>query len=243
MSSATPSRLYLMRLLTTSIPTAGQPLAFSLGCYLVQMSGGRNVLIDSGMPAEHAALAGMPPVEGRKDVIAHLAELGLQPEDIDVVVCTHFDIDHVGYHPAFARAEFVVQREQYELARGGHPRFADAREYWDHPALRYRLVEGDTELLPGLELIATGGHSPGHQSVLVRLPRTGAVLLAIDAVAMGRSFSAERRAWPIDDDEDQLRASTRKLLAIVERERVGLVVFGHDGRQWEGLTLAPGWYE
>jgi len=195
------------------------------------------------MPADHAALPGMPPVEGRKDVIEHLAELGLQPDDIDVVVCTHFDIDHVGYHPAFAGAEFVVQREQYGLARDGHPRFAGAREYWDHPALRYRLVEGDTELLPGLRLIATGGHSPGHQSVLVRLPQTGAVLLAIDAVAMGRSFTAERRAWPLDDDEEQLRASTRKLLDIVERERVGLVVFGHDGGQWEGLTLAPGWYE
>jgi N-acyl homoserine lactone hydrolase len=49
-------------------------------------------------------------------------------------------------------------------------------------------VDGDTELLPGLTLLETSGHTPGHQSVLVRLPQTGPVLLAIDAVVMERFF-------------------------------------------------------
>ena len=44
---------------------------------------------------------------------------------------------------------------------------------WDSPALRYRLLDGDTELLPGITLVESGGHVPGHQSVLVRLPETG----------------------------------------------------------------------
>jgi len=80
-------------------------------------------------------------------------------------------------------------------------------------------------------------------SVLVRLPRTGPVLLAIDAVVLERLFTPERRAWPTDDDEGQLRASTRKLLDLVARERVALVVFGHDGRQWETLRRAPAFYD
>ena len=53
---------------------------------------------------------------------------------------------------------------------------------------RIRLEDGDTELLPGFELTSTSGHVPGHQSVLVRLPKTGAVLLTIDAVPLPRGL-------------------------------------------------------
>src|SRR5205085_6999719 len=111
---------------------------------------------------------------------------------------------HAGYHDAFTKAELIVQREHYELARSGHPRYAAARAHWDHPAQRYRLIDGDTELLPGLTLIETSGHAPGHQSVLVRLPQTGMILLAIDAVMMQRHFTMNRKAWPMDDEKAQL---------------------------------------
>ncbi len=92
-------------------------------------------------------------------------------------------------------------------------------------------------------LLETSGHTPGHQCVLVHLLQTGRVLLAIDAVVQERLFTPDRRAWPTDDNEEQLRASTRKLLDLVEREQVGLVVFGHDGQQWQTLKKAPAFYE
>jgi N-acyl homoserine lactone hydrolase len=244
MTNATPQRLYLMQLSTTTIPlAAGQTLAMSSGCYLVQTSDGKNILIDSGLPADYTPPPGTPPAENRKNVLEHLADLGLHPGDIDLLICTHFDVDHAGYHDVFTRAELVVQHDHYALARGGHARYAAARAHWDHPALRYRLIEGDTELLPGLLLIETSGHAPGHQSVLVHLPQTGKVLLAIDAVVLQRLFTADRRAWPTDDNEEQLRASTRKLLDLVEREHVALVIFGHDGEQWQTLKKAPAYYE
>ena len=107
----------------------------------------------------------------------------------------------------------------------------------------YRLVEGDTELLPRLELVESSGHVPGHQSVLVCLPKTGAVLLTIDAVPQQRSFTPEREAGPLDMDEEMLRASTHKLLELAQREQVSLVVFGHDGEQWQTLKKAPDWYD
>lgn len=240
-SNAMPLRLYLMRLATSAFPTM-PPTPASMGCYLVQMSDGTNVLIDSGLPADHTPPPEAPPSENEKNVLEHLAELGLSPNDINFVICTHFDVDHAGYHDAFRNAEFIVQREHYELARNGHPRFAGARAHWDHPALRYRLIDGDTEFLPGLTLIETSGHAPGHQSVLVRLRQTGLVLLTIDAVAIQRQFTPERKAWPVEDEE-QLRASTRKLLDLVEREQVALVIFGHDGLQWQTLKKAPDYYE
>lgn len=241
--SATPQRLYLMQLSTSTIPGAGRTLEMVLGCYLIETSDGKHILIDSGFPADVPLPPGTPKAEQGKNVIEHLADLGLRPDDIDMLICTHFDIDHAGYHDAFTKAELIVQREHYALARSGHTRFAAARAHWDHPALRYRMIDGDTELLPGLTLIETSGHTPGHQSVLVRLPQTGPVLLAIDAVMMQRVFTPNRQAWPVDDNEEQLRASTRKLLNLVEHEQVALVVFGHDGEQWQTLKTAPAYYE
>src|SRR5262249_13343505 len=107
---------------------------------------------------------------------------------------------------------------------------------------RYRFVDGDTTLLPGLELIETSGHAPGHQSVLVRLPKTGPVLLAIDAVPQKQAFTVDRQPAPREDPETLL-ASTKKLLDLVERERVSLVVFGHDGEQWKALKKLPEFYD
>ena len=241
--SATPQRLYLMQLSTSTVPGASRTLEMVLGCYLIETSDGKHILIDSGFPADVPPPPGTPKAQQEKNVIEHLADLGLRPDDIDMLICTHFDIDHVGYHDAFTKAELVVQREHYTLARNGHTRFAAARAHWDHPALRYRMIDGDTELLPGLTLLETSGHAPGHQSVLVRLPQTGPVLLTIDAVMMQRVFTPDRQAWPMDDNEEQLRASTRKLLELVEREHVALVIFGHDGEQWQTLKKAPTYYE
>jgi N-acyl homoserine lactone hydrolase len=238
-----PKRLYLMQLSATAVPIGeGRAMEMVLPCYLVETGNARRILIDSGIAPDGRPKGG-PPARDETTVLEQLTHLGIKPEEIDLVICTHFDVDHAGYHDAFPQAEFVVQREHYEAARNGHPRCAAARPHWDHPALRYRLVEGDTELAPGLTLIETSGHVTGHQSVLVRLPCNGAVLLAIDAVMMERQFTTERSAWPNDENEEQLRASTRKLLAIAEREAASLVVFGHDGMQWRTLKRAPDFYD
>jgi N-acyl homoserine lactone hydrolase len=236
MTGAAPQRLYLMQVAT--IPQRNLPFV----CYLVQTGDGTNILIDSGLPVEVQPPPGMPVPIKEKDVLEQLAQLGLQADDIDLLICTHFDGDHSGHHAAFTNAELIVQRQHYELARSGNPRFANTRSQWDHPSLRYRLIDGDTQLLPGLELIETSGHVPGHQSVLVRLPQTGPVLLAIDAVPQQGAFTAEREAGPMDMDVEMLRASTRKLLALARREQVALTIFGHDGEQWQTLKKAPDFY-
>jgi N-acyl homoserine lactone hydrolase len=215
----------------------------SSGCYLVETNDGKHILIDTGMPADAVRPEGAPPSRNEKNVLRHLSDLKLSPHDIDTLICTHFDIDHCGYHDSFPKAELIVQREHYNIARGGNPRFAEARHHWDHPSLRYCLVDGDTELFHGLTLLETSGHAPAHQSVLVRLPKTGCVLLAVDAVMLQRQFAIDRQPWPKDDNHEQAVASTRKLLDIVQREHIALTIFGHDGLQWEQLKKAPGFYD
>ncbi|MFJ1971443.1 N-acyl homoserine lactonase family protein [Streptomyces sp. NPDC087903] len=226
-------RLYLLRLGT--IPGLQAPVPG----YLIRTDDGRTVLVDTG-----AAPGGPVEVEEGQDVVSALARLGVRPEDVDIVVCSHLDPDHVGGHAAFPGAEFVIQRAHHELARSGTvPRLAAGRPLWDVPGLRYRTVDGDTELLPGIELVASGGHVPGHQSVLVRLERTGAVLLAVDAIPMSAALDPDDRpVFPFDLDEKELRESTRKLVELAGAENA-LIVHGHDAQQWRTLRVAPEYYD
>ncbi len=240
--SSSPRKLYLMQLAALTLPLGeGRSVEMSMGCYLIETADDRLILIDSGIAPEDRM--NTPPPRFESNVIEQLTLLGVKPEQIDMVICTHFDVDHAGYHDHFPQAEFIVQRSHYELARNGHARLQKARPHWDHPSLRYRFVDGDVELLPGITLFETSGHVAGHQSILVRLPHTGAVLLAIDAVILGRLFTPERKLGPYDENEADLIASTRKLRAIAERENAALVVFGHDGTQWESLKKAPAFYD
>ncbi len=231
-------RLYLFQL--ALVPTNGIPAPG----YLIQTDDGTNVLIDTGFPKNFEAPSMDLRLDERDYIVNQLAALGLAPRDIRYLVCTHFDQDHAGGHDAFPDAELIVQRRHYEVARAGtYPRFERMRAHWDHPGLRYRLIDGDCTLLPGIELIETSGHVPGHQSVLVRLPQTGPVLLAIDAVTQAAQFDADvRELGPHDMDLASVRESTRTLVELARREGVALVVFGHDAEQWPTLKKAPDYY-
>lgn len=227
MSETVVKRLYLMQV--GSIPEYQIPVV----CYLVQTDDGKNILIDSGLPEDMPDDASE--FENGTDVIEQLASIGIQAEDVDMVISTHYDGDHAGRHGAFTRAQYVVQREHHANA-ADNPRFASVRAQWDQPMERIRLVDGDTALLPGLDLIETSGHVAGHQSVLLQLPETGSVLLTVDAVPFAEWFT------PDAQEDETTRASTVKLLDLVEREGIDLVIFGHDTVQWDGLNLLPEYY-
>src|SRR6201988_3005297 len=113
-----------MQLSAFTVPRGdGHTMEMSMGCYLIETGDDRHILIDSGM-APDARLASAPPARDETNVIEQLALIGLQPGDIDTVICTHFDVDHAGYHDAFPNAEFIAQREHYERARSGDERYA-----------------------------------------------------------------------------------------------------------------------
>jgi N-acyl homoserine lactone hydrolase len=253
-------RLYVLQL--GLLPEFGNT---ALPGYLIQTDDGTNVLIDTGYPRSirghqeqvaNELLEAHPDdpvtafsamvVRGLRDdeedlVVNRLAALGLTPANIDYLVCTHFDIDHAGNHDLFTNAELVVQRRHYEAA-GANPRFQLYGTAWTADGLRYRFADGDTQLLPGIDLIETSGHVPGHQSVLVRLPETGPVLLAIDAITSSEHLAPDSPEMLQDMDLDDKRASVRKLRTIAEREGVQLIIFGHDAEQWGALRHAPAFY-
>lgn len=254
-------RLYLLQL--GLLPSFGD---IAIPGYLIQTDDGVNVLVDTGYPrrildaqeqAAECLVAAFPQDEvtafnatvvrsvrnAPEDLVTNrLATLGLTPDDIDYLVCTHFDLDHAGNHDLFPNAELVVQRSHY-LAAHNHPRFCFFDIPWSAPDLRYRLVNGDSKLLPGIELIESSGHVPGHQSILVRLHETGPVLLAADAITGRSQLEPQARAIRQDMNTNEKRASVGKLITIAEREGVHLIVFGHDPEQWRTLKRSPEYYE
>lgn len=206
----------------------------------------RVVLVDTGLPARYAD---DPVGAGKEDGLdgfghvssmtpanlpaGQLALVGLTPDDVTDLVITHGDVDHVGGLGDFPSATLVVGRAEFEA---GPPRYHASARPLAWPAQRYRLVESDEELLPGVELLATPGHSPGHLSLLVRLPVSGTVVLAGDAISRPAELESgvNGGAW----DEEIARGSSAKLLRIAEQEGAQLV-FGHDLAQWLQIPKAP----
>ncbi|MDP9363705.1 MAG: N-acyl homoserine lactonase family protein [Chloroflexota bacterium] len=228
----------------------GERVVIPIVGYLIEADDGRRILVDSGMHKKHvedpdATFGGTPfgealtPIMRPEDDVVHrLAELGLGVGDVDVLVGTHFHFDHAGNHGDFGASRVVTQRAAYEFARANPGAFP--RDIWDLPQLRYELVDGDVELAPGVELIESSGHVPGHMSVLVRLPASGPMLLTIDAVYVRENLDTDN--WAGQLDPEAARASARRLAEIAERENATMV-FGHDPAQWAGIRMAPAFYE
>jgi N-acyl homoserine lactone hydrolase len=235
------TRLYVFQLGLMFVEGADLPIP--VPGYLLQTSDHINILVDSGYPLDGSFVPDEGSTIEQFSIVKQLAALNIKPEDINILVCTHLDPDHSGNHELFPHAELVVQRSHYEFARvSSLPRFTLTRPHWDRPHLRYRLVEGDTELVPGVQLIETSGHVPGHQSLLVHLPETGPVLLTSDAVFRQRSFTPDRKAEVRDLNAEDALASTHKLLNLAKKEQVSLVIFGHDGELWSTIKKAPLYY-
>lgn len=223
--------------LTTVVPVPGA---------LIETDSGDLVLVDTGMPERCIGQTEpfpdspvkMTPVMERKHwAPEQLALLGLKPADVRYVVATHFDWDHAGANDQFPHATFFVQREHMRDA-ARNPRYW--RDLWDVPGLRYEEVDGDAEPVPGVRLLETSGHVPGHQSVAVRLPNAGTVVLAVDAIKSAEQLRTAH--WEGPDVERSLRSGER-LVSLVSGAPRGLLVFGHDPDQWRALRHAPAWYD
>jgi N-acyl homoserine lactone hydrolase len=244
-------KLFLMRVGTVCLP--GEPREdIPVPAYLIETDEGTYILVDTGLAQQVIGEYQGPGNRrithrvGEGDAVEQqLALLGLEAKDIRYVVCSHFDPDHAGHLASFVGAEIFVQRRLYQAAiRGEVPRFEVTRAQWDAAGLRFVLVDGDTQLVPGVSLVESSGHVPGHQSVLVRLPQMGAVLLAIDALPFQADSDPETRSIdPFDLDEAKVRESMRKLRALERSEGVVLTVYGHDAEQWKTLKLLPHFYE
>lgn len=213
--------------------------------YLIKLDDGKNLLIDTGMSRLHitdpaATWRGtsmidvlVPEMAPEDNLELRLGELDVRPKDIDYVVNTHLHFDHAGNNDLFERATFFVQREHYDFATD-NPMFPN--QYWNLPKLKYELLDGETELFPGLEAILTPGHAPAHQSVMVRLPESGNMVVCGDAVYTQDNLDHE--SWGGQADPETAAQSGAKLKRIAQEESA-MLLFGHDPAQAGRLHRSP----
>jgi glyoxylase-like metal-dependent hydrolase (beta-lactamase superfamily II) len=220
----------------------GKSMEFADNCYLVRHSQGW-LLWDTGVPDSVAKLPdGLRPADPRathwrrpRTLTDQLTEIGVSPASIGYVAISHSHPDHTGNLALFPNAMLLVQKAEYDWPDASGPRFA--RE------LKVTKLEGDQDLFGDgtVVLLATPGHTPGHQSLLVKLPHTGAVLLSGDAVHFRENWEA-RRVPDINFDKARTSASMERLAEVIAKERAALWI-NHDKAQRDTLRMSPAFYD
>jgi N-acyl homoserine lactone hydrolase len=157
--------------------------------FVVTHPGGA-VLVDTGVGGPQHMLDDWRLVN--RSVADALAELDMSPADIGLVINTHLHFDHCGQNSVFKHAPFYVQRAELSRMRRESAELYDWFGFMD---AQFELLDGDAEVLPGLEVIATPGHTEGHQCVLVRGAAGAFDLLIGDAAYTPRQY-----ADPASDD-------------------------------------------
>ena len=229
----------------------GQPGAFSANCYLLRHARGL-MLWDSGISETVATMPSFQssPVAPRyvlkKTLTAQLAEIGVKPQDVTHVAFSHTHGDHVGNANLFAGATWYVQQAEYDamFAPDALKRFNfNAASYEKLRASKTVKVDGDHDVFGdgSVVLIATPGHTPGHQSLLVRLPKRGPVVLTGDMVHLQDNWTA-KRVPSFNFDRDQSLKSMEKVAALMAKTGAELWI-NHDKAQSDAIPKAPAYVE
>lgn len=150
------------------------------------------IVVDSGLPPDEALRRG---ITDAKDVEVALREVGVEIDSVRLVLLTHLHWDHASNAERFSRATFVAQRAELDWLTSPflHEKtigrfYSDVEVFLKMAgAGRFRLLDGDETVVPGIEALKVGGHTPGSQMFVVD-GRNGQSVISGDAIPMNRNF-------------------------------------------------------
>lgn len=225
---------------------AGERGTMAVPCYLIRDGDGW-LLWDTGLGDGIAATpGGIDKLGGhwtvRRTLVSQLAELGLKPANIRFVALSHLHADHSGNIALFPRATLLIGAPELAWAKAGglgvDPALAAA-------AGRMKVVplSGDHDVFGDgrVRIFATPGHTPGHRSVLIRLPHAGAVLLSGDLYHTRENY--ERSLVPaVNVNRADTLASFDRFRRIAEREHARVIV-QHAPEDFSRMPAFPAWLD
>jgi glyoxylase-like metal-dependent hydrolase (beta-lactamase superfamily II) len=189
--------------------------------------GEKKVLVDTGggIPGSPSQTRFHGPYERQPEeepAAALKAATGLDPKDIDIVIITHLHWDHCCNNHLFPQADFYVQRSEMIATIDPIPRFRNTYEAfslgvippWAQQATKWKIVDGEANVIDGIRLIPVPGHSKGIQGVLVQTAK-GPYFLASDAIPLYDNMATE--PWtpsPMHLDLESYYASLAKIQAL-----------------------------
>jgi len=229
----------------------GKAFEFSDHCYLIKHAKGL-MLWDTGMSDSIAAMpdglvvgGGMLTLRVPKTLASQLSEMGIEPTAITHLAISHFHSDHCGNANLFTAATLYIQEAEYDAAFG-----PDAAKFNYAPANYDKLraspvvkLNGDRDVFgdDSVVILATPGHTPGHQSLLVRLPKTGVVVLTGDMVHFEENW-VNRRIPARNFNKEQSAQSMEKVAALLAQTK-GQLWINHDKVQNAQVPKAPDYVE
>ncbi len=240
----------------------GGEIRFPVYSILVEHAEGR-FLIDTGFDYDHVMKVlpfEKPQQTPDQTIPGALKKLGLTPDDINVVVNSHFHFDHVGGNKFFPNAKKICHKSEIEQAAKPEPfevlgysdlsfsaEVAEARGTTDQllegttaANSRFEGVEGDVDLAKGVKLIFTPGHAIGHYSLLVEFGTRKPILFTIDAAYTKKSLETLCQAsFHIDPVAGV--ASMRRLKALAAEHDAELM-YSHDMESFRGYRTGTQFY-
>lgn len=196
--------------------------------YLIDHPGGL-LLLDTGMGRHPEVDARYQP--RRRPLPVALAAAGARDEDVRLVANCHLHFDHCGGNPELAGRPIFTQRTELETARTAGD--YTLPELVDAAGLRYEVLDGEAEVLPGVTVLPTPGHTAGHQSVIVRRP-DGTVVIAGQSHDTATGYGADVLAWRArGDGHSRGLPSVPDWIERLQRLDPARVVFAHDHAVWE----------
>lgn len=181
----------------------------------------------------------MKPICGPDDnLLTGLQSIGVAPEDVDVVICSHLHPDHCGCNAFFARATVICHARELEAARApGAEQAGYLAAEWDHPQT-FEVVDNARDVFGDgqVTIVPLPGHTPGSIGALVTLSHSGPFLLASDAVSVRATLDRDvvpKNTWNAD--------LLLKSFAEIRRIEAGgaTLICGHDLAQWQEIASGP----
>jgi glyoxylase-like metal-dependent hydrolase (beta-lactamase superfamily II) len=209
----------------------------ALNCLLIETPSGR-VLVETGIGVRFDEKTRTTRGYEGPWIVPALETAGFAPESVNVVALSHLHFDHAGGllladgRRAFPNAKIVAQKAEWEVALGDNPRLVAS---YIQPELTLvkswgtqGWVEGEREIMPGLTVVPTGGHSSGHQAIIVRGAGDGARTLAFFGDLLMRPWGANPR-WVTAFDDFPLDSVARKVELFRQAvEEDWIVVLSHE---------------
>ena len=217
----------------------GKPIEFSDNCYLMR-HGTDWLLWDTGFPdsfAEKLVPTAVGTASRAKTLAAQLAEVGVKPSDIAFVAVSHTHGDHVGNVNLFPTSTLLIQKAELDWA------FAPDKPSPFRKDRPVRALEGDLDVFGdgSVTILSTPGHTPGHQSLLVHLPKTGWVILSGDVVHLQDNWD-NRRVPSMNFSAEQTQASMTRLADLMKQKNAQLWI-NHDLVQSLSQKRSPEFYD
>lgn len=172
-----------------------------------------------------------------------LKDLGFETSDIDILVLSHLHFDHAANAKMFdnGKTRILAHADELEGVKTIEGEFKGAHLVSDFSGLGIDAIHGDDEIVPGVSVIHTPGHTWGTMSLRVDLPNDGTKIFTSDAVYMGASYGPPAIGAAIVWDSVKWLESVEKLRSIQEKTGAEMI-FGHDSQQRSTMKIAPNGY-